>query len=65
MPKSVETFGNKETLIFRSKCLLMIFCVLSKCTLVANNTRCVPGVCRIAWDYWRVKPQCFCILPSL
>jgi len=26
-------------------------CVLSKCTLVAKNTRCVPGIWRIAWDY--------------
>jgi len=23
---------------------------LSKCTLVAKNTRCVPGICKIAWD---------------
>ena len=25
-----------------------------KCTLVAKDTRCVPGVCRIAWDYFQL-----------
>ena len=28
---------------------------MSKCTLVAKNTRCVPGVCRIAWDYFQLQ----------
>ena len=26
-------------------------CVFSKWTLVAKKTKCVPGLCRIAWDY--------------
>ena len=33
-------------------------CVMSKCTLVAKNTRCVPGVCRIAWDYFQLQQNC-------
>ena len=33
-------------------------CVLSKRTLVAKNTRCVPGVCRIAWDYLQLQQNC-------
>ena len=33
-------------------------CVLSKCTLVAKNPRCVPGVCRIAWDYFQLQQNC-------
>ena len=38
---------------------LCYLCVLSKCTLVAKNTRCVPGVCRrIAWDYYQLQQNC-------
>jgi len=33
-------------------------CVLSKCALVANNTRWVWGLCRIAWDYFQLQQNC-------
>jgi len=35
---------------------ICVFC--PKCTLVAKNTRCVPGVCRIAWDYFQLQQNC-------
>jgi len=27
-------------------------------TLVAKNTRCVPDVCRIAWDHFQLQQNC-------
>jgi len=33
-------------------------CVFCPCTLVATNTRRVPGVSRIAWDYFQLKQNC-------
>jgi len=33
-------------------------CVLSKCTLVAKYTRCVSGLCRIAWKYFQLQQSC-------
>jgi len=33
-------------------------CVLSKCTWVAKNTRCVSGLCRIAWNYFQLQQHC-------
>ena len=35
---------------------ICVFC--PKCTLVAKNTRCVPGVCRIARDYFQLQQNC-------
>jgi len=33
-------------------------CVLSKYTRVAKNTRCVSGLCRIAWNYFQQQQHC-------
>ena len=45
-------------LMFADDICDMCVLFLSKCTLVAKNTRCVPGVCRIAWDYFQLQQNC-------
>ena len=42
-------------------CLLMIFVFcpsVPKCTWVAKYTRCVSGLCRIAWNYFQLQQNC-------
>jgi len=36
----------------------MIVVCLSKCTCVARHTRCVSGLCRIAWNDFQLLQNC-------